>query len=193
MIDVFPIRMGAAIVADKHRQAKAAARDVQVAWSEGDVPKLNTAAMQTAMRNYSGEGTGVIDDGNASKALSRAQTRVNAVYEVPYVAHATMEPQNATVWVKGDSAEVWAPTRSGRRPALTGQLITDLLTMQHSRAVIRCERVDLSALARRVAAELEQGQPGQRVQWAICATACSGRPDADAKVRRANGVDRLNN
>jgi PAS domain S-box-containing protein len=49
-----------------------------------------------------------------------------------------------------------------------GQLITDLLTMaQHSRAVIRHERVDLSALARRVAAELEQGQPGTPVQWDI--------------------------
>ncbi len=49
-----------------------------------------------------------------------------------------------------------------------GQLITDLLTMaHHSRAVICHERVDLSALARRVAAELEQGQPGQRVQWDI--------------------------
>ena len=49
-----------------------------------------------------------------------------------------------------------------------GQLITDLLTMaQHSRAVIQHQRVDLSAIARRVAAELEQGQPGARVQWDI--------------------------
>ena len=49
-----------------------------------------------------------------------------------------------------------------------GQLITDLLTMaQHSRAVIRCERVDLSALARRVAADLEQSQAGPHTQWDI--------------------------
>ena len=49
-----------------------------------------------------------------------------------------------------------------------GHLITDLLTMaQHSRAVIRRERVDLSAMARRIAAELEQSQPGRRVQWDI--------------------------
>ncbi len=49
-----------------------------------------------------------------------------------------------------------------------GQLITDLLTMaQHSRAAIHHERVDLSALARRVAADLEQGQPGPPVRWDI--------------------------
>ncbi|MGI9218822.1 MAG: ATP-binding protein [Hydrogenophaga sp.] len=49
-----------------------------------------------------------------------------------------------------------------------GQLITDLLTMaQHSRAVVHHERVDLSALARRVAADLEQGQSGPRTLWEI--------------------------
>jgi signal transduction histidine kinase len=49
-----------------------------------------------------------------------------------------------------------------------GHLITDLLTMaQHSRAVIRHERVDLSAMARGIAAELEQSQPGRRVRWDI--------------------------
>ena len=49
-----------------------------------------------------------------------------------------------------------------------GLLITDLLTLaQHSRAVIRHERVDLSAMVRRVAAELEQAQPGVPMQWAI--------------------------
>lgn len=133
VIDVFPIRIGVAIVADKYWQAKAAARDVQVTWSEGDVPKLNTAAMQTAMRNYSGEGTGVVDDGNAGKALSRAQTRVNAVYEAPYVAHATMEPQNATVWVKGGSAEVWAPTQS---PTVVQAFVSDALDIDFESVMV---------------------------------------------------------
>ena len=49
-----------------------------------------------------------------------------------------------------------------------GQLITDLLTLaQHSRAVIQHERVDLSALARRVAADLDLAQTGAPVQWDI--------------------------
>lgn len=133
VIDVFPIRMGVAIVADKYWQAKAAAKDVQVTWSAGDVPKLDTAAMQTAMRNYRGEGTGVVDDGNAGKALSRAQTRVSAVYEAPYVAHATMEPQNATVWVKGDSAEVWAPTQS---PTVVQAFVSDAVDIDFESVMV---------------------------------------------------------
>ena len=49
-----------------------------------------------------------------------------------------------------------------------GLLITDLLQMaQHSRAEIRCEWVDLSALARQVASELECGEPQRTVQWDI--------------------------
>jgi isoquinoline 1-oxidoreductase subunit beta len=124
VIDVFPIRMGVAVVAEKYWQAKAAARDVKVTWHEGDIPKLNTAALQTAMRNYSGEGVGVVDEGNAGKALSRAQTRVSAVYEAPYIAHAPLEPQNATVSVKGSTAEVWAPTQS---PTVVQAFVSDAI------------------------------------------------------------------
>jgi isoquinoline 1-oxidoreductase beta subunit len=133
VIDVFAIRAGVAIVADKYWQAKAAERDVKVTWSAGDVPKLNTAAMQTAMRNYSGDGTGVVDDGDAGKALSRAQTRVSAVYEAPYVAHATMEPQNATVHVKGRSAEVWAPTQS---PTVVQAFVSEALDIDFESVMV---------------------------------------------------------
>jgi isoquinoline 1-oxidoreductase beta subunit len=133
VIDVFAIRAGVAIVADKYWQAKAAERDVKVTWSAGDVPKLNTAAMQTAMRNYSGDGTGVVDDGDAGKALSRAQTRVSAVYEAPYVAHATMEPQNATVHVKGGSAEVWAPTQS---PTVVQAFVSEALDIDFESVMV---------------------------------------------------------
>ncbi len=49
-----------------------------------------------------------------------------------------------------------------------GLLITDLLSLaQHSRADIRQERVDLSALAQSVLTELERGDPGRQVQWDI--------------------------
>lgn len=133
VIDVFATRMGVAIVATKFWQAKAAARDVQVEWSAGDVPKLSTAAMQTAMRNYRGDGTGVVDTGNAGKALARAQTRVSAVYEAPYLAHATLEPQNATVWVKGDRAEVWAPTQS---PTVVQMFVSDALDLDFESVLV---------------------------------------------------------
>ena len=38
--------------------------------------------------------------------------RVDATYEVPYLAHACMEPMNCTAWVQGDAVEIWAGTQS---------------------------------------------------------------------------------
>ena len=124
VIDVIALPWGVAVVAEKYWQALAAARDVQVTWSKGEVAGLDTAAMQAAMRDYSDGGTTVTDEGNAGKGLSRAQTKIGGVYEAPYLAHAALEPQNATVSVTGRKAEVWAPTQS---PTLAQALVADAI------------------------------------------------------------------
>jgi isoquinoline 1-oxidoreductase/isoquinoline 1-oxidoreductase beta subunit len=122
IIDIFPFRWGVAIVAEKYWQALAASRDVQVTWGKGDVAGLDTAAMQQAMRSYDESGTSMVDEGNAGKAISRAPTKIGGVYEAPYLAHATMEPQNCTVHVQGKRAEVWAPTQS---PTIAQAMVAD--------------------------------------------------------------------
>jgi isoquinoline 1-oxidoreductase/isoquinoline 1-oxidoreductase beta subunit len=124
VIDVFPFRWGVAVVAEKYWQALAAARDVQVTWGKGDTAGLDTAAMQQAMRAYDDSGTSIVDDGNAGKGLSHAQTKIGGVYEAPYLAHAPMEPQNCTVRVTGTHAEVWAPTQS---PTLVQVFVADAI------------------------------------------------------------------
>ncbi len=112
VIDVIALPFGVAIVAAKYWQARAAAQDVTVAWSKGDVHGLDTAKMAQAMRDYHEDGTVAVDQGDAGKVLAHATTKVEVIYEAPYLAHAAMEPQNATAMVHGDRAEVWAPTQS---------------------------------------------------------------------------------
>jgi isoquinoline 1-oxidoreductase beta subunit len=48
-----------------------------------------------------------VDDALATKAAHVLQ----ATYELPYLAHACMEPMNATAWVRADRVEIWAPTQ----------------------------------------------------------------------------------
>jgi len=50
-------------------------------------------------------------EGDAASALSGAAQKIEAVYEVPYLAHATMEPINCTADVRADRVDVWAPTQ----------------------------------------------------------------------------------
>jgi isoquinoline 1-oxidoreductase beta subunit len=53
------------------------------------------------------------DDGNAEQVLSDAPTVVDGTYELPYLAHATMEPNNAACRMREDGVlEVWASTES---------------------------------------------------------------------------------
>ncbi|MEO7093945.1 MAG: molybdopterin cofactor-binding domain-containing protein, partial [Polyangiales bacterium] len=113
VIDIFATQYGVAVVADKYWQAIAAARDVKVTWKDGATKGLDTEKLAKAMRAYDDEdGTMTFEKGNAGKALGNAATKLSAIYEAPYLAHAPMEPQNATVSVKGGKAEVWAPTQS---------------------------------------------------------------------------------
>src|SRR4029077_12845817 len=50
--------------------------------------------------------------GDALKAIAGAAKKVEAVYSTPFLAHACMEPMNATVRLSADSAEAWVPTQS---------------------------------------------------------------------------------
>ena len=48
----------------------------------------------------------------SSKVLSNGAKKIDVVYELPLLAHATMEPMNITIHARGSEAEVWAPTQS---------------------------------------------------------------------------------
>src|SRR5262249_20116597 len=50
--------------------------------------------------------------GRCRGALKSADKVIEAVYEAPYLAHATMEPMNATAHVRFDGVDIWAPTQA---------------------------------------------------------------------------------
>jgi CO/xanthine dehydrogenase Mo-binding subunit len=112
VLDVFGFEHGVAVVADKYWQALAASRAVKVTWGRGTTHGLDSEQLRRAMAAYSGDSSTERDDGDVDAAIGRAATKLDALYEAPYVAHATMEPQNAIVSVTGDKAEVWAPTQA---------------------------------------------------------------------------------
>ncbi|HEX4417243.1 MAG TPA: molybdopterin cofactor-binding domain-containing protein [Kofleriaceae bacterium] len=124
VIDVFAFPGGVAIVANKYWQALAAARDVEVTWSHGDTVGLDTEQLRVAMRSYKQDGAPTREDGNAERALAEARTKIEAIYEAPYLAHAPLEPQNCTVKITGKRAEVWAPCQT---PTLVQSFVADVI------------------------------------------------------------------
>jgi isoquinoline 1-oxidoreductase beta subunit len=105
-------RSGVAVVADSTWAAIKGARALAVTWDEGGNGGANTTALRENLAKLAdAPGTVIRNDGDVVKALEQAAKIVTAEYEVPFLAHATMEPVNCTAHVTDKGCEIWAPTQ----------------------------------------------------------------------------------
>jgi isoquinoline 1-oxidoreductase beta subunit len=109
-----------AVIADDWWKAKRAVEALDISWDAGSNEMVTSDDLRRYLRTGLGAGDAGIGrkDGDFASAFAAVETRIEAEYEVPFLAHATMEPQNATAHVRGDRVEVWAPTQSGEAALL---------------------------------------------------------------------------
>jgi isoquinoline 1-oxidoreductase beta subunit len=97
-----------AVVGDHMWAAKQGLAALAIRWDDGPNGKMSTddvvQGLDAASRN---PGVVARKQGAADAALSGAAKKIEAVYQVPFLAHATMEPVNCTVHVRNDGCEVW--------------------------------------------------------------------------------------
>jgi isoquinoline 1-oxidoreductase subunit beta len=100
-----------AVVGDHMWAAKKGLDALQIEWDEGAHARLSSSDIWQDLRTAS-EKDGVVarSDGDIAKGLATGE-KVEAAYELPFLAHATMEPLNATVHFKPDSCEIWTGTQ----------------------------------------------------------------------------------
>ena len=105
---------GVAAIADTPWHAMQAVKQITVQWNE-TVPaaSFNSAAAmeQLAQVLDKADGFAYFKTGDVDAALKAAAKTVSAEYRAPWLAHATLEPQNCTVQFKDGRATVWAPTQ----------------------------------------------------------------------------------
>jgi isoquinoline 1-oxidoreductase beta subunit len=99
-----------AVVANSWWNAKTVLDGMTIRWNEGANGALDSARQREAYAALLDGGSARVYEklGDASAVLAGAQRVIEAVYEVPYLAHATMEPMNATALLKDGHCEVWA-------------------------------------------------------------------------------------
>jgi isoquinoline 1-oxidoreductase beta subunit len=101
-----------AVVADHMWSARQGLAALAPTWSEGTHAKLTTAAIVADMDAASKkEGVVAREDGRAPQAIADSSRKIQAIYQMPFLAHATMEPMNCTVHVRPDACEVWCGTQ----------------------------------------------------------------------------------
>ena len=103
------IDSGVAVVADGFWAAKSGRDVLQTRWDEGANAGLSSDAIRAELGRLL-DSPGLVALREGDPAAVTAGRWIEADYEVPYLAHACMEPMNATAWVRGDRVEVWAPT-----------------------------------------------------------------------------------
>ena len=100
-----------AVVGDHMWAAKKGLAALKIDWDEGPNAKISSKDIWQDLRAASEkDGAVAKSTGDIAKALATGE-RLDASYELPFLAHAPMEPVNATVHFKGDSCEVWTGTQ----------------------------------------------------------------------------------
>lgn len=131
---------GVAIVAESWWHAERARQQLRVTWDEGPTQSQSSAgfAAQAAAFGKAAPQQHLRSDGDAAAALQNAAHVVEAAYAYPFLAHASLEPMNCTAHVRGDVAEIWAPTQN---PGPGRRLVAQTLGLDERKITIHMTRV----------------------------------------------------
>jgi isoquinoline 1-oxidoreductase subunit beta len=101
-----------AVVADHMGAAKKGLAALVIEWDDGPHARLSTKDIADELEKATlSPGAVAQTIGDVSSAMASAATRVEATYQVPFLAHATMEPMNCTAHVRLDGCEIWVGTQ----------------------------------------------------------------------------------
>jgi isoquinoline 1-oxidoreductase subunit beta len=109
---VVQVPSGVAVVARHFWAAQTGREALTVEWDLGPGAALDSAALTASYRALARTpGTVAVEQGDCDGALAAAPRRLEAEYDVPFLAHAAMEPLNCTVKLEGDRCELWVGTQ----------------------------------------------------------------------------------
>ncbi|MEO1553723.1 MAG: molybdopterin cofactor-binding domain-containing protein [Pseudomonadota bacterium] len=101
-----------AVIAEGYWQAENAIRQLEITWSETDAESLSQSdiftQLRAAMEAAGDKGEEDVAIGNVRKASNSAARIYEAEYSVPFLAHAALEPINATAWVRDGKIDLWS-------------------------------------------------------------------------------------
>jgi len=101
-----------AVVADHMWAAKQGLKALDIRWDDGPNGQISTADVVQGLAAASQSQGGVArNEGDAPAAIAAASSKIEAVYEAPFLAHAAMEPMNCTVHFRAGGCEVWTGTQ----------------------------------------------------------------------------------
>src|SRR5260370_2357808 len=110
--NVIQIYSGVAVIADSTWTAMQGRRALDVKWDEGANAQVSSESISKLFAQRAAQsGVEARKEGDAASALAGAVKKIDAVYQAPFLAHPTMEPQNSTAAVPADHRSPSAPAQ----------------------------------------------------------------------------------
>jgi isoquinoline 1-oxidoreductase beta subunit len=117
-----------AVIAEHYWAARKGLEAANPKFDDGPHASLTTADVVAALAKASErQGAVAKNEGDVTSAMANAATKVDATYEAPFLAHATMEPMNCTVEVKADGCDIWVGTQI---PTVAQQAVAQTLGLK---------------------------------------------------------------
>jgi len=125
--EVVEIDRGIAVVATGFWAAKLGREALEVNWDEGALSKLDTVAQGKEYEELAKQpGAVAKKEGDVNAVKDKAVKKIEVAYDLPYLAHAPMEPLNCVADVKANSCEIWVGTQFQTADLMAASRITGL-------------------------------------------------------------------
>jgi isoquinoline 1-oxidoreductase beta subunit len=109
---VVALKSAVAVVADNYWSAQKGLHALNIVWDSGSDEKQSSRDISELLRQAVKRKQKILkQEGNVEDVLKKAARLVEAGYELPFQAHATMEPMNCTVHVRNGKCDIWVPTQ----------------------------------------------------------------------------------
>lgn len=113
VLEVIAIPSGVAVLATGYWAARKGREALAVQWEMGAQADLSSQKVAQLLASAADQASAVAREaGQPQQAMGQAAKTLKAEYQVPYLAHACMEPLNCLAWVQGDAVTLWAGTQS---------------------------------------------------------------------------------
>ena len=126
---------GVAVVATDTYAAMQGARKLQVKWQLPEQGDDSEVLMQQFEQALDGDLEVVRNDGDLM--AEGKEHGIDVIYKLPFAAHIPMEPMNCTAFVRGDKAEIWAPTQN---PEMAAEVVAKVLGIEQANVTVHVMR-----------------------------------------------------
>ena len=125
---------GVVVLADNSWAAMQGRKALDIVWDQGpNAGESSETLRRQFLENAAKPAKALRDEGDAETMLSKSAKKIEASYEFPFAAHASMEPMNCTVYIRPDGAEAWVPTQA---PQWAQDVIAEVSGLPHESIIV---------------------------------------------------------